>query len=175
MGRAEKLRLGAAGGHGGARWAMRGRRGWRSAGGIPTPLSPTPRKLPPHPQRRNGESRVPLFRRGGVAAKNGVRRKNGNLRGSAVGSATRHQHGNRSAVDCICCTRRQIAPGSKSSRSQHHPNKTASYLATQPVKVTSFRMFLPIAFANDSWHWLKVGNGPAVAEDRPPAVPDDVQ
>ena len=75
MGWPEKLRLGPAGGHGGTRWAMRGARGWRSAGGIPTPLSATPRKLPPHPQRRNGESGVPLFRRGGVAAKNRVGRK----------------------------------------------------------------------------------------------------
>ena len=75
MGWPEKLRLGPAGGHGGTRWVMRGARGWRSAGSIPTPLSATPWKLPPHPQRRNGESGVPLFRRGGVAAKNRVGRK----------------------------------------------------------------------------------------------------
>ena len=56
-----------------------------------------------------------------------------------------------------------------------HPKKAASYLATQPVKLTSFRLLFPIAFANDSWHRLKVGNGPAVAEDRPPDVPDEVQ
>ena len=175
MGWPEKLRLGPAGGHGGTRWAMRGARGWRSAGGIPTPFRPHPGNCR---HIRNGATVSPKSPCFGVAAlrqKMGRDEKNGNLRGSAVRSATRHRHEKRSVFDCICCSRRQIDPGSKSSRPQHHPDKTGFYLATQPVKVTSFRMLLPIALANDSWHWLKVGNGPAVEDDLPPDVPDEVQ